>query len=137
MKKLIRLTESDLHKIVKESVKKILSEAGMPYGGEFYMKHPSNEYSLYFNKGIRDSQNAKDKESGKYPNPYNGWMKRVNNGDGSWSDADFNHEDWHMYDDDDASLTASRLQQYDPNGAYHWDMFRKHHNPTKQLPTQP
>ena len=31
-KKLIRLTESDLHKIVKESVEKILRESGYEYG---------------------------------------------------------------------------------------------------------
>ena len=136
-KKLIRLTESDLHRIVKESVERLLSEAGMPFGGEFVMKHPSKKYTLYFNKGIRDSQDAEDKKSGKYPNPYNGWSKRVNDGNDNWSNADFNHEDWYMYDDDDASLTAERLQGYDPKGAYHWDMFRKGNKPIKQPQGQP
>ena len=131
-KKLIRLTEGDLHKIVKESVKRLLSEAGMPYGGEFEMEHPSKDYALYFNKGIRDSKNAEDEKSGRYTNPYNGWRKRVNNGNGNWSDANFNPEDLYMYGDNDASLTAERLQRYDPKGAYHWDMFRSGNKPIKQ-----
>lgn len=39
MKKIIRLTESDLHKIVKESVKKILKE-GVPDPSDFLDQDP-------------------------------------------------------------------------------------------------
>lgn len=34
MKSIIRLTESDLHKIIKESVQKILNEVGETEGGQ-------------------------------------------------------------------------------------------------------
>ena len=38
-KKLIRLTESDLHRIVRESVNKILKEDGYLYNGIEYQNH--------------------------------------------------------------------------------------------------
>ena len=144
-KKLIRLTESDLHRIVKESVQKILSEAfeqnqeleenqeaayqgsypGMDNGhGSFEMNHPEGKYSLYFDKAQRDAHNYNAQQRGQTPNPYAGWSKRVNDGKGNWNDAEFNSDDMHMYNDDDASQTAANLRKFDPNGAYHWDMFR-------------
>lgn len=131
-KKLIRLTESDLHRIVKESVQKILKEAayqgnypGMDNGyGRFEMNHPEGKYSLYFDKAQRDAHNYNAQQQGQTPNPYAGWSKRVNDGKGNWNDAEFNSDDMHMYDDDDASQTAANLRKFDPNGAYHWDMFR-------------
>jgi hypothetical protein len=47
-KKLIRLTESDLHRIVKESVNRILRENEIPNDwGEFMSEHPD-----YANIGI-------------------------------------------------------------------------------------
>ena len=131
-KKLIRLTESDLHRIVKESVQKILKEAayqgnypGMDNGyGRFEMNHPEGKYSLYFDKAQRDAHNYNAQQQGQTPNPYAGWSKRVNDGKGNWNDAEFNSDDMHMYNDDDASQTAANLRKFDPNGAYHWDMFR-------------
>ena len=131
-KKLIRLTESDLHRIVKESVQKILKEAayqgnypGMDNGyGRFEMNHPEGKYSLYFDKAQRDAHNYNAQQQGQTPNPYAGWSKRVNDGKGNWNDAEFNSDDMHMYNDDDASKTAANLRKFDPNGAYHWDMFR-------------
>ena len=44
-KKLIRLTESDLHKIVKESVNRVMKE-----GAEFSSEDPQEEYMYYQNK---------------------------------------------------------------------------------------
>ena len=130
-KKLIRLTESDLHRIVKESVNRVLKEAyqgnysGMDNGyGRFQMNHPEGKYSLYFDKAQRDAHNYNAQQQGQTPNPYAGWSKRVNDGKGNWNDAEFNSDDMHMYNDDDASQTAANLRKYDPNGAYHWDMFR-------------
>ena len=38
-KKVIRLTESDLHKIIKESVKKMLKEGLTPYLSYLAKKH--------------------------------------------------------------------------------------------------
>jgi len=140
MKKTIRLTESDLHRVIKESVKRILKEAayngnhvGRDNGnGRFEMTHPEGKYSLYFDKAQRDAHNYNAQQQGQIPNPYAGWSKRVNDGNGNWSDAEFNGEDMHMYKDDDATTTAQNLRQYDPNGAYHWDMFRGHGDQYRQ-----
>lgn len=42
MKKIIKLTESDLHRIVKESVQRIL-EVGVPDPSDFLMYEPGNQ----------------------------------------------------------------------------------------------
>lgn len=44
-KKLIRLTESDLHRIVKESVNRVMKE-----GVEFSSEDPQEEWMYYQNK---------------------------------------------------------------------------------------
>jgi len=139
-KKLIKLTEGDLHRIVKESVQKILKEAayqgnypGMDNGyGRFEMNHPEGKYSLYFDKAQRDAENYNAQQQGRTPKLFAGWSKRVNDGKGNWNDAEFNMDDMHMYNDDDASQTAANLRKYDPNGAYHWDMFRGHGDKFRQ-----
>jgi hypothetical protein len=52
MKKIIRLTESDIHKIVKETVRRVLREGGgtheIEYGyGYTFFKTPSDEDYIY------------------------------------------------------------------------------------------
>lgn len=50
MKKLVRLTESDLHRIVKESVTRILKEAAdhkITYNGQDYTLNADNQSSWY------------------------------------------------------------------------------------------
>lgn len=50
MKKLIRLTEQDLHKIVKESITRILKEAAdhkITYNGQDYTLNADNQSSWY------------------------------------------------------------------------------------------
>lgn len=139
-KQIIKLTESDLHRVIKESVKRVLKEAayngnhvGRDNGnGRFEMTHPEGKYSLYFDKAQRDAHNYNAQQQGQIPNPYAGWSKRVNDGNGNWSDAEFNGEEMHMYKDDNATTTAQNLRQYDPNGAYHWDMFRGHGDQYRQ-----
>ncbi len=55
MKKLIRLTESDLHRIIKESVNKILNEVGETEDGQDVLgrlaakKSTSGDYDGYSN----------------------------------------------------------------------------------------
>lgn len=46
-KKIIRLTEQDLHKIVKESVNKILKEDNYSYNGEEYASNLRSQYDNY------------------------------------------------------------------------------------------
>lgn len=53
-KKLIRLTESDLHRIVKQSVSKILKE-GVP--------QPPSANDRHFETNLRDKQNGDDNDS--------------------------------------------------------------------------
>lgn len=70
-KKLIRLTESDLHRIVKESVRRVLKEGRGHFGGivdmtiekfnEFYMAH-KNETDMYINK-VKASGDFNDLET--------------------------------------------------------------------------
>ena len=59
-KRLIRLTEGDLHKIIKESVKKILRES---IEGDFEScaDKSSKEYQEGFQEGIKDARSAEDR----------------------------------------------------------------------------
>ena len=50
-KKLIRLTESDLHKIVKESVNRVLNENGDPY-----LEELAKEFNYYYSEAIQNLQ---------------------------------------------------------------------------------
>ena len=73
-KKLIRLTETDLHRIVKESVNKVLNEIGDTPKGQFMLgaaigrKHKKDGYYAavpmndYAEKKRMDSYNPKDVE---------------------------------------------------------------------------
>ena len=126
-KKLIRLTESDLHKIVRESVNRILSEQlpGIYTGRDFTMNHPEGKYSLHYNKEMANRSRSDSVNRGEMPKPFAGWSKRVNDGKGNYSSADFDPNDMYMFDDDAASDTAYNLRQYDPDYQCHWDMFRK------------
>lgn len=54
MKKIIKLTESDLHRLVKESVKRILTE--MQYGDEEIIKTP---FDMGFDQN-KDDINTKE-----------------------------------------------------------------------------
>lgn len=55
MKKITRLTESDLHRIVKESVKKILKEAYKDpfnfFPDEDFSKEPTHRINLFYTNG--------------------------------------------------------------------------------------
>ena len=113
MKKLIRLTESDLHNIVKESVNRILKEEGLDDFESFYRldfpkgKQGDIDYSWYMNdrnrhidKDINPKYN--DRESRVHPyseyfstnSPYATerlyTLNRLNSKDsfGSWADND-------------------------------------------------
>ena len=57
--KLIRLTETDLHRIVKESVNNIVNEAygTMSYYDELRLKHLDKEMSPQFNDDTHDFDN--------------------------------------------------------------------------------
>ena len=69
MKKVIRLTESDLHKIIKESVNNILSE---------YKNDSTRFYNDRVDDYISDGLNDKDARiDARYDAINNGWKKRV------------------------------------------------------------
>ena len=57
--KLIRLTETDLHRIVRESVNNIVNEAygTMSYYDELRLKHLEKEMSPQFNDDTHDFDN--------------------------------------------------------------------------------
>ena len=63
-KKLIRLTESDLHRIVKESVKKALYESGDPY-----LEELAKEFNYYHSEAIQNLQGLM-KAYNKLPEEY-------------------------------------------------------------------
>lgn len=60
-KKLIRLTESDIHKIIKESVKRILNETRLDYDVDnFSGKWNKPDYDSYIDpEGYLDNPNRK------------------------------------------------------------------------------
>lgn len=62
MKKTIRLTESDLHDIIKESVNKILNEG---QGWDFFKKRTKEIWDGDYDDTIKDYQNEKNTEEYK------------------------------------------------------------------------
>ena len=73
MKQVIRLTESDLHRIVKESVRKILNEYGE---GEGSQETLGTAYMMAMNK-VR-SMDGKDMERAKKIADYAGTKRKEN-----------------------------------------------------------
>ena len=61
MKKIIRLTESDLHKIVKESVEKILKE-GVPDPSDYLWGGPDPSDYLWDEPGNRDFEHNDEED---------------------------------------------------------------------------
>ena len=101
MKKRVRLTESYLHRLVKESVKKVLRESDDDYkstgwadkDGEI-RKNPKNGHVKRFAKkanwnripdkvGDYESTGWGDKDGHIFHNPKNGHVKRIKNFDDS------------------------------------------------------
>ena len=82
MKKLIRLTESDLHRIVKESVNMILKE--VKYGGEsLHGNNPNDWYTLSQIRGYRDFDKYGDKNyttKAEYDDEYGKGLRDFYNG---------------------------------------------------------
>ena len=72
-KKLIRLTESDIHRIVKESVNRILKEAYSDiYGDGFGINYPKNMYdNAYFFSNTPEEFDERMKERQEYLNGQN------------------------------------------------------------------
>ena len=72
-KKLIRLTESDIHRIVKESVNRILKEAYSDiYGDGFGINYPKNMYdNAYSFSDTPEEFDKRMKERQKYLNDKN------------------------------------------------------------------
>ena len=64
MKRRIKLTESTLHRIVKESVRRILKEWGQGDGGWSYKTlHPSEEDKDKYEKKKRDEEELAKRKS--------------------------------------------------------------------------
>ena len=55
MKRITRLTESDLHRIVKESVKKVLNEIGDTEGGQ-YLLGRAKQRALYNREAGKEAE---------------------------------------------------------------------------------
>ena len=118
MKKVIRLTESDLHKMVKESVKRILNEK---------LDWNSNEYLL----------NDK-KTAAIYVKPYSNVAVLIDNSiqpflfnikTQQFTDLKGNVINTHMFNDSDATTIANDLinvlrYRYNTNIEIHRDLFR-------------
>ena len=64
-KKLIRLTESDLHRIVKESVNKILNEIGDTAKGQYMLGRLQRKDGSNSWRGSYAAEIARDKEAEK------------------------------------------------------------------------
>jgi len=90
MKTLIRLTEEDLHRIVKESVKNILNEIG---------DTPKGQYML-------------GRLTGKYGGP--DFFRNYYIHDGNWGEDDYSEES-RALDDDPEFLIANDIYKYSRN----------------------
>jgi magnesium-transporting ATPase (P-type) len=60
MNNIIKLTETDLHEIVKESVAKILKEDYYSYNGEEYAKNLRSQYDNYMTQNEKQSNYKKN-----------------------------------------------------------------------------
>ena len=93
-KKLIRLTESDLHRIIKESVNRILKES---IEGDFEScaDKSSKEYQEGFQEGIKDARSAEDRNKllDKVDFVLRRYKKAFNNGYPIGEDP---REQWHL-----------------------------------------
>ena len=110
--KLIRLTESDLHRIVKESVNRVLNEIGDTERGQYMLGRLSKRKSLQGKP--QDAKNVFDYGSNKRKEELNNpsWNNRFHYMDGAyglgWEDQgkggsttdelDKKHLDSHSYD---------------------------------------
>lgn len=86
MKNIIRLTESDLHRIVKESVQKILNEVGETDGGQDKLarlaaRKSVNGDSSYFdiNDYAKEKRKGDPKKANLYAKTYNKEKDRLKN----------------------------------------------------------
>lgn len=74
-KKLIRLTESDLHRIVKESVNRVLNE--VQFGGESL--HGNNPGDWAAMRYLRTDRIAHENNAGLYDDDESGYVRNVAN----------------------------------------------------------
>ena len=88
MKRLIRLTESDLHKIVKESVNRILNEVGETEDGQDKLarlaaKKAVNGDKSYFDidRYAKEKRNGDSKKINLYTKAFNKEKERLKNGE--------------------------------------------------------
>ena len=75
MKKLVRLTESDLHKIVKESVNRVLNE--VQFGGESL--HGNNPEDWAAMKYLRNDRIDHEGDAGLYDDDESGYFRNLRN----------------------------------------------------------
>ena len=75
MKQRIRLTESDLHKIVKESVKRILNE--VEFGGESL--HGNNPEDWAAMRYVRNDRIDHEGDAGLYDDDESGYFRNLRN----------------------------------------------------------
>jgi hypothetical protein len=108
-KKLIRLTENDLHKIVKESVNRILMEAQSE--GVQVRPYTENVFAVGNNSGVKFYVDR----NGRF---YDGNMQPTKN--------------VACLTDYDATQVASQLNKAIGN-MFHWDMFKAGNSPSNQL----
>lgn len=75
MKKIVRLTESDLHRIVKESVKRTLKEYWQPYNYDLWDDNDFWPEDSHIKKSS-DSDNGEINNKTKDDSPRKKWFKR-------------------------------------------------------------
>jgi hypothetical protein len=84
MKKLVRLTESDLHRIVKESVKRAINEIGNTNRGQYMLgRLAGRKYAKNYNaKGYDDAGKVADyaQKQRQYRSVYNPYTSGYHNG---------------------------------------------------------
>jgi hypothetical protein len=130
-KKLIRLTEQDLHRIVKESVDRILNEVGDTKRGQYMLGRLAKRQSDgggKFNRGLSGinyaSDRAYDANGGMYSKDYlEGYEDEGNNGrnaDSTW--------DGNKYRRMQFNYDAKKMSDMDNIGKRFIDFIEKYHD---------
>lgn len=110
-KQLIRLTESDLHRIIKESVKRILKEEYHPFHEEYPRKHSEDSESDFDLNGYDDFLKKHGLNHISYP--YNGVIVICKEGQGcNFMDENYNILSPVWFDDIDTDLWAEQGKIY-------------------------
>lgn len=109
MKRTIRLTESDLHRVIKESVNKILNELDARTYASYAQKRAAQGQYAKAVEGQNAAVDAWNQQYGRSNNTPNGFVQQTKDG---------THGQWNGYDHDSYRM---KLKSKDPEKKIDWN----------------